>query len=148
MVVNRFKMDPLLRSRVIILAQEEKFFNYNSEGNLTSDYSGSDRDCLINAEKLRPENQEKVKTLFNVSWRFLDFHWFSKMRNVQVLHLGMWQSLTEHHHIEVENTDFLTGLKNMESLRLLSLLGISGIKELPNSITKLRNLRILDLRAC
>ncbi|KAK1581690.1 hypothetical protein Q3G72_008120 [Acer saccharum] len=35
----------------------------------------------------------------------------------------------------------------MESLRLLSLQGISGIEELPNSIMKLINLRILDLKA-
>ena len=85
------------------LARRKQKYNYFPT--IISDYSGSDRACLINTEKLRPENQEKVKTLFNVSWRFLDFtfDWFSKMRNVQVLHLGMWQSLTEHHHIEVEN---------------------------------------------
>ncbi|KAL5783651.1 hypothetical protein ACOSP7_008680 [Xanthoceras sorbifolium] len=150
-VVNRFKMDPFSRSQVIMLAREKKFFNYDvSSEKLTSKYSGSDRACLINAEKLESENQEKIKSLFNVNRRLLDFtfDWFSKMRNVQVLCLGMWQSSVEHHHIEVENSEFLKGLRNMESLTFLSLQGISGIQELPNSISNLRNLRILDLRAC
>ncbi|TXG65540.1 hypothetical protein EZV62_006815 [Acer yangbiense] len=150
-VVNRFKMDPILRSLVILLARESKFFDYDSSGELTCKYSGSERACLIDSEKLESENQEKIKTLFNVSRRFLDFtfDWFPKMRNVQVLCLGMWWSSGEdHHHIEVKNTEFLKGLKSMESLRLLSFHGISGIQGLPVSISKLRNLRILDLKAC
>ncbi|KAK3200291.1 hypothetical protein Dsin_023706 [Dipteronia sinensis] len=150
-VVNRFKMDPNLRSLVILLAREGKFFDYDSSGELTCKYSGSEKACLINTEKLESENQDKIKTLFNVNQRFLDFtfDWFSKMKNVRVLCLGMWWSSGEsHHHIEVKNTEFLKGLKSMESLRLLSFHGISGIQGLPGSISKLRNLRILDLKAC
>lgn len=52
------------------------------------------------------------------------------------------------HHIEVDSTEFLKGLRNMSSLKLLSLQGISWINELTDSIKGLTDLRILDLRAC
>ncbi|XP_023913132.1 disease resistance RPP13-like protein 4 [Quercus suber] len=79
------------------------------------------------------------------------------MKNVNVLYLGRWQISVQHHneeqssgqhHIEVQSTEFLKGLKSMKCLRLLSLQGISRINKLPDSIRELTNLSILDLKAC
>ncbi|KAI9187381.1 hypothetical protein LWI28_027461 [Acer negundo] len=149
MVGNKFKMHPHVRSAMIVLALEGKTsFDSRSDGNKFSWFD--DRGYLINSGPLEVENQGKIKTLFNVSQGFLDFslEWFSKMRNAEVLYLGMWQSSAEKQHIEVVGTDFLKGLKYMKNLRFLSFQGISGIQELPSSISYLKNLRILDLRAC
>ena len=123
-------------------------------------------------------DQEKLQTIFNINEHFPDrrfesfakmknvniVEWFSRMKNVNVLYLGSWKSSDQHNiekensdqvrkvslenHIEVENIEFLEGLKHMKCLRLLSLQGISRINELPDSIGKLINLRILDLKAC
>ena len=46
----------------------------------------------------------------------------------------------------VDETDFLKKLRGQ--VTYLSLRGISGIEELPESTGKLENLIILDLRAC
>ncbi|PON33622.1 LRR domain containing protein [Trema orientale] len=73
--------------------------------------------------------------------------WLSKMKALKVLYLGTWRASGKH-HIEVDSTEFLKGLKSMSSLRLLSLQGISRINELTDSIKGLINLKILDLRAC
>ncbi|TXG67097.1 hypothetical protein EZV62_008372 [Acer yangbiense] len=148
-VINSFKMHPHVRSVMIVLALEGKTsFDSTSDGNKFSWFD--DRGYLINSGPLEVENQENIKTLFNVSQGFLDFslEWFSKMRNAKILYLGMWQSSAEKQHIEVVGTEFLKGLKNMENLRFLSFQGISGIQELPSSISNLSSLRILDLRAC
>ncbi|KAJ4720903.1 Disease resistance RPP13-like protein 4 [Melia azedarach] len=121
---------------------------------------GCNRACLVYAkegsiqerlEKVNgPNLNHEIRTLFNVSEKFPDFksEWFAKMKSIRVLYLGRWRSSDEHAHIEVENTDYLKGLNNMSDLRLLSLQGISGIQELPSSISSLTSLRVLDLRAC
>ncbi|MBA0735977.1 hypothetical protein Gogos_019775 [Gossypium gossypioides] len=92
---------------------------------------------------------ENLQTLFNVSKQFpeLPEELFPKMKNIDVLYLGRWERTAER-HMEVEEVDFLKGLKNMNKLRFFSLHGISGIKKLPDSIGMLQNLRILDLKAC
>ncbi|KAA8515409.1 hypothetical protein F0562_018980 [Nyssa sinensis] len=69
------------------------------------------------------------------------------MKHVNVLYLGRCQSSAKH-HIEVGETKFLEGLKDMKHLEFLSLYGISQITKLSDSISKLANLKILDLRAC
>uniref|UniRef100_A0A803KTD2 Disease resistance R13L4/SHOC-2-like LRR domain-containing protein n=1 Tax=Chenopodium quinoa TaxID=63459 RepID=A0A803KTD2_CHEQI len=73
--------------------------------------------------------------------------WLNKMKNVKVLHLGSWVRDPKN-YIVVEDIETLKGLKNMGQLTCLSLQGISGIVELPESVYKLDNLKILDLRAC
>ncbi|KAL5551412.1 hypothetical protein UlMin_001588 [Ulmus minor] len=103
----------------------------------------------------------KVETIFNFNEPFPDLRmesfakkkeadvaeWLSKMEKLKVLHLGRWQASVKH-HVEVEKTDFLEGLKKMGNLRLLSLQGVSRIDELTRSIKGLTNLKILDLKAC
>ncbi|XP_021292143.1 disease resistance RPP13-like protein 4 [Herrania umbratica] len=167
-----YKMHPIVRSLLIRLAKEANFFDYDSKGNPKMDSSASQKACLIksegpywssknssqtvekqqqqtNSKKQQLTNPEKQLTLFNISKQYLDFplELFSKMTRISVLYLGRWESIRKH-HIEVESTKFLEGLKNMKRLRLLSLQGISRITMLEGSLCELINLRILDLRAC
>ena len=170
LVADRFKMQPRVRCVVIMLAQDAGLFDYDFNGNPTANSSLCSRLFLLKAEDGSLEqilssspnfDPENLQTLFNFNEPFPDWRlesllkvnndnivdWFSKMKNVNVLYLGRWQSSGEH-HIEVESIDFLKGLMNMKYLRLLSLQGISKINELPKSLCKLTNLRILDLKAC
>ncbi|XVF52270.1 hypothetical protein PTKIN_Ptkin05aG0005700 [Pterospermum kingtungense] len=104
----------------------------------------------IKKEEQRLKDLGRLQTLFNVSKLILDFpvKLFSKMRNIGVLSLGRWES-TAKFRMEVKNTAYLKGLENFfKKLRFFSLQGISGILVLPDSLCKLTNLRILDLRAC
>ncbi|XP_021726027.1 disease resistance RPP13-like protein 4 [Chenopodium quinoa] len=73
--------------------------------------------------------------------------WVNKKKNVKVLHLGSWDHNPKR-YILVEDIEVLKGLRNMGHLTCLSLQGISGIVELPESVYKLDSLKILDLRAC
>ncbi|KAK9267759.1 hypothetical protein L1049_010193 [Liquidambar formosana] len=161
LVPDSFKMQSFIRSAIIMFAQEAGFFDFDRKGNPTANFLPSCRACLseegssLQLSAKSDLNQEQLHTLFNVGEPYLNFtlDWFSKMKNVNVLQLGRWQSLAKRrievkHHIEVENTEFLKGLRNMKHLKFFSLQGISRIMELPDSICRLTNLRILDLRAC
>ncbi|KAK4591980.1 hypothetical protein RGQ29_016450 [Quercus rubra] len=190
-VANRYKMQPLVHCVVFMLAQEAGFFDCQFSGIPTVNSSQCNRAFLVKDEdgtmekvlKSSPSlDQEKLQTIFNINEHFPDrrfesfakmknvniVEWFSRMKNVDVLYLGSWETSDPHNikmqssdqdgnivwkvslenDIEVENIEFLEGLKNMKCLRLLSLQGISRINKLPNSIGKLINLRILDLKAC
>ncbi|XP_030528898.1 disease resistance RPP13-like protein 4 [Rhodamnia argentea] len=155
--VTGFKMDPLVRFAVIAIAEKVGFFGFNAMGVPTEDFSWSYRACLVRTEGessrerlTKKENDlEKLRTIFNVNDPYPDFKldWFSKLKNLNVLYLGSWQDFAKH-HIEVEGTEFLKGLKLMKHLQFLSLQGISRITDLPDSICKLTSLKILDLNAC
>ncbi|XP_059437964.1 disease resistance RPP13-like protein 4 [Corylus avellana] len=166
-VVDSYKMNPFIRSAVIVLAKEAGLFDFEDEKwNPSANFKTSYRACLVNGfsqelAKIGPGpdaketdhpglDLEKLRTIFNVNEPYPDFfklEWFSKLKNVKVLYLGRWQTSAKH-HIEVESVEFLKGLKNMKLLRFFSLQGISRITKLPDSVCKLLNLRILDLRAC
>jgi hypothetical protein len=152
------KMHPSIRYAIILLAKRAGFVSFNSKGNPTAEFSSCRRACLVKTEEgssLRDLTysfhlkQEKIQTLFNVNEPHLNFRleWFSKMKYVRVLQLGRWRASAKQ-LVEVEDTEFLKGLKKMKQLRYFSLRGISRITELPNSICKLSNLRILNLNGC
>ncbi|XP_027064024.2 probable disease resistance protein RF45 [Coffea arabica] len=107
---------------------------------------------------------EDTLTVFNVTEQYLGFKsdWLSKLKTVEVLQLGRWQSSVKH-HMEVENENLvvdlkkkkkveydvsLNGLGTQTSLRYLSLRGVSRLTALPRSVLNLISLEILDLRAC
>ncbi|XP_062007389.1 disease resistance RPP13-like protein 4 [Rosa rugosa] len=101
--------------------------------------------------------KQNLLTVFNVNVEYLDLkqEWLEKLKRVEVLHFGRWQSNPKH-HIEVDQktfdgsqaVSFLNGLGAQKHLKYLSLRGISRISELPASIRSLISLEILDLRAC
>ncbi|KAH7853869.1 hypothetical protein Vadar_007487 [Vaccinium darrowii] len=161
--VNKCHMHPFVRAALITVARRAKFFDFDAEGNL---YPKKDleekpiRDfsswlvCLLAGEETLIESvagrMENVHMLFNVDETVLNFEkpeLFSRMKNINLLCLGRWQT-SQTHHIEVEDTEFLEGLKNMKYLKFLSLQGISLIKDLPTFVSNLTNLTILDIRAC
>ncbi|KAG1347200.1 disease resistance RPP13-like protein 4 [Cocos nucifera] len=150
-VIKYCKLHPWMRWMLIAVARRVQFFDFDSEGNPTSDYSVSRRACLVTRKEGTPDrpNLGELLTLFNVNEHYLKFQksWFSKMTKITVLQLGRWQNLPKH-HIEVENTEFLEELRSFKHLRYLSFQGISRITELPASISENSNIRILDLRAC
>ncbi|XP_058202787.1 disease resistance RPP13-like protein 4 [Rhododendron vialii] len=119
-------------------------------GKHTGNFSSSYRVCLLAGEKLKGEGMDNVHMLFNVDHKILDFEkpeLFAMMKNSNLLCLGRWQT-SQRHHIEVEDTKFLKGLKNMKHLMFLSLQRISQIMDLPTSVSNLMNITILDISAC
>lgn len=154
-----FRLDTLVRFAVIRISEEKEFLCFDEMGVPTEKVSRSFRVCLATKESEEPSRLrlisaegtevDKLQTLFNVNDPYPDFkaEWFSKLRNLLVLHLGSLQDSAEH-HIEVEDTDFLKGLKNIKRLKYLSLQGISRIVEIPSSICSLSSLRVLDLSSC
>ncbi|XP_078150534.1 disease resistance RPP13-like protein 4 [Carex rostrata] len=103
-----------------------------------------------------------MKALLNRNQRYLNSKHISSMQDMRLVILGSWRyTEAEVHngvekteceetklkdHIEVDETDFLK--KMGEKVTYLSLQGISRIEELHESIGKLKNLMILDLKAC
>ena len=152
-------MRPLIRAAIIKLAEENNFVSFDQRGNPTADFSSSNRVCLVKTEEGSSLHnltyvyhylpREEIVTLFNVNEPYLSFRVdsFSKMKNLKVLQLGRWKASAKQ-LVEVEDTEFLKGLKKMKRLRYFSLRGISGITELPNSICKLSHLKILNLSGC
>ncbi|KAL1822488.1 hypothetical protein ACET3Z_009266 [Daucus carota] len=149
--VDNCKMLPFVRWAVIYMAQRAKFFEFDHDGSPIEDYTSCFRACLSGngLDTQKAPDLEKLHMLLNVNEAILELkpEWLLKMRNISILCLGRWQAASEH-HIEVEDTKFLQALKNMIHLRYLSLQGISRITELPNSVSCLTKLTMLDLRAC
>uniref|UniRef100_A0A7N2R0N2 Disease resistance R13L4/SHOC-2-like LRR domain-containing protein n=2 Tax=Quercus lobata TaxID=97700 RepID=A0A7N2R0N2_QUELO len=175
--VRSYKMDPLVRSAMIMICKKKKS-DGDSNGNAVEYSALANKAFLVKREEKslvgespsqEGEDQsqildpEKLVTLFNVNEHSPDtqlnilakkkskdvkvVHWLSKMKSFQVLYLGRWQK-SAGYHIEVKDTAFLKGLKSMGELKFLSLQGISRIKELPRSIGMLKKLVVLDLKDC
>jgi hypothetical protein len=93
--VKSYKMDPLVRSAVIMLSEEDGedgFFAYDSKGNVVSNPSMSRRACLLKKEEesssseinsFQDSDLEKLVTLFNVneSYPDLELALLAKMKN-------------------------------------------------------------------
>lgn len=78
---------------------------------------------------------------FNSSWFNLD--------KAKVIHLGSWHSSMDYVVVQGNLKDLGSLLlKEYNYLRFLSFQGMSGIDKLPQSIYKLSNLKVLDLKAC
>lgn len=97
---DSFKMNPLIHSSVIVLAEEVGFFDID-EGQLSAKFSRSFRASLVQGSSRKimdslghKENsfgdEGKLQTIFNVNEPYPDFtlEWFSKLRDVKVLYLG------------------------------------------------------------
>ncbi|CAO1944745.1 unnamed protein product [Urochloa humidicola] len=149
--VNQCKLHPWIRRMLITVARQARFFEFDSDGNPTWDFSATHRACLVEEHQLEIDvaSLRNLLTIFNVNERYLQFEksWFLDLRKIAVLQLGRWHNLYRH-HIEVDSTEFLEGLQSSNQLKYLCLRGISRITELPASIGGLSNLRILDLHSC
>ncbi|PHT37160.1 hypothetical protein CQW23_24860 [Capsicum baccatum] len=144
------------------------------QGNPVREHSSSLRSCLVprkdnkldyEAESSHGKNNSNSRTtsslksgnskpimahvVFNLNDVFLQLkrEWFTETKHVNILYLGRWES-TSQKHIEVEKSKDLEGLANLKYVKFLSLQGISGITGIPEPISKLWNLSVLDLRAC
>ncbi|XP_078161873.1 uncharacterized protein LOC144557207 [Carex rostrata] len=101
-------------------------------------------------------SQQGKSGLLNLDQRYLNsknIMDISSKNQLLAVQLGSWRYTkievhngVEEEHIEVDQTNFLKKLG--ETVTYLSLRGISRIEELHESIGKLENLIILDLRSC
>lgn len=97
----------------------------------------------------------ELLTVFNLTEQYLQQgDWLSKLKNVRVLQLGRWEHNVKH-HIEAFNPEtkknedvYLNGSSTQESLKYLSLRGVSRMTSLPPAVAKLSSLEILDLSDC
>ncbi|KAF8109029.1 hypothetical protein N665_0104s0335 [Sinapis alba] len=170
---NSYKMTPFVHSSVVLISKEIKLFDIYHKGKKPRmDKSELNKVCLVEGSSSQPEAKATkmpgvnfIETVFNVSERFPDFafKWFSEdqptakkkfgpmskpvFKLLKVFYLGRWER-TAKRHIEVENPELMRHLKHMTKLRLLSFQGISRIERLDDAVCKLRELIILDLRAC
>ncbi|KAL6280520.1 hypothetical protein ACE6H2_017401 [Prunus campanulata] len=106
-------LDPSIRSAVIKLAKRAGFFSFDSNGNPTEDFTCSRRACLVKTEEGSSVRempyrlkQENVQSIINVNEPNL----------VADLQLGRWESSAKHLN-QVEDSEFLKGLKNMRQPR-------------------------------
>lgn len=125
-------MRPLVRSVLNFVAQRIGFNPIYTLGPDSQTLGPGESRCLLNTGES-----------IIVGWPEL----FSKMKQLEILYLGRWQSLASH-HIELYDTKILDELKYMNQLRFLSLRGMSMITRLPWFISKLTSMNILDLKAC
>ncbi|XP_051128439.1 uncharacterized protein LOC127249584 [Andrographis paniculata] len=169
--VKECQMHPFHRSALAILAERAKFFNFDTNGEPTQNFQEVFQACLVgdgiisyddletvyNSKIKQPKNDdldkvlkrilEKVHLVFNVREAKLEIKgdWFSMMKNVNFIHLGNWRATD---HVEVESTEFLEKVGNMDYLKFLSLQGVANVIFLPASISKFASLEFLDLRGC
>ncbi|KAK3409060.1 hypothetical protein EUGRSUZ_J01169 [Eucalyptus grandis] len=167
-LMNRCKMNPLIRYMLMLVAEAAGFFYFPSKNEMSPENEMSPgletlQKCSLSSSHLRllegaaddPQDKhlaknEDVRTVFNVNQQYLSLqhHSLSDMKKLVVLQLGRWQH-SPMYHIEVDNQKFLDELGvHHKHLKFLSLRGISRITSLPDSIVQLVNLEILDLRAC
>ncbi|CAN6909721.1 unnamed protein product [Brassica oleracea] len=170
---NSYKMTPFVHSSVVLISTEIKLFDIYRKGEKpTMHKSDLNKVCLVEGSSSQQEAKATkmpdvnlIETVFNVSERFPDFafKWFSEdqpsakkkfgpmsktvFKSLKVFYLGRWER-TAKRHIEVENPELMRHLKHMTKLKLLSFQGISRIERLDDAVCKLRELIILDLRAC
>ncbi|KAL6880520.1 hypothetical protein ACP4OV_012085 [Aristida adscensionis] len=100
----------------------------------------------------------EVRAIYNISQKYVQLGegWFAGKKELRALQLGQWRQFgprqqmadPSQSHIEVTGTEHLADLEECTNLRYISFRGISRIRSLPNSIGKLRELVVLDLRAC
>ncbi|KAH0723599.1 hypothetical protein KY285_006142 [Solanum tuberosum] len=160
---HSYKLHPLVHAAVPILAEKDNFIDSDDP---MRGHTRFLRSCLVSRKDKKSESHGKNKSnsntpsksdnskpmahvVFNLNETFLRLkhEWLIEMKHVNILYLGRWDS-TSKKHIEVEETKDLEGLANLKYVKFLSLQGISGITEIPESISKLWNLNVLDLRAC
>ncbi|XP_076893751.1 uncharacterized protein LOC143545824 [Bidens hawaiensis] len=106
--------------------------------------------CLVGSGLSKGIPWENLHMLFNVNDIILEFktEWFLRMKNINILFIGRWHSSAAH-HIEIDQEfEFEKSLDQMNHVRFFCLKGVSSIPKLPDSISKLKSLVILDLRAC
>ncbi|XP_062007402.1 disease resistance RPP13-like protein 4 [Rosa rugosa] len=163
LLVKNCIVHPWIRRMLISLAREAKLFDFDPKWPMmpSDSISTCRRSCLVSkVDKSITQGDDQLKnllTVFNVNVQYLDLkqEWLDKLKRVEVLHFGRWQSSPKY-HIEVDQktfdgsqaVSFLNGLGAQKHLKYLSLRGISRISELPASIRSLISLEILDLRAC
>ncbi|PHT37151.1 hypothetical protein CQW23_24851 [Capsicum baccatum] len=169
---HSYKLQPLAYTAVTMLAEREKFIDFDEQGNPMREYSRSLRSCLVSQKDNKLENEAEsshgrnynsnsrttsssksgnskpimAHVVYNLNDVFLQLkrEWFTEMKHVNILYLGRWESTSEK-HIELEEPKDLEGLAN---LNVLDLRACHSLEVIPQGIGSLHNLTHLDLLEC
>ncbi|KAJ9187529.1 hypothetical protein P3X46_002974 [Hevea brasiliensis] len=137
------RMHDMVRELTIKIAEEESFGKFDEQSRqipiANSRWLGIT--SKMHSKSLRNSTKLRALLLMPSSEVVLDrrIGWFSSLRVLDF-------SLGKLDNISVE--DFLVWICSLKRLAYLNLSGVSGIKELPSSIRKLRNLQLLILCGC
>ncbi|XP_078167864.1 disease resistance RPP13-like protein 4 [Carex rostrata] len=146
-VINRCTINPTVHKWLLSPNMSNVIFSFDQSEHSSSPFFGE---------------WFKERVHINLDKKYLNVDNVPINKELQVVHLGSWRyteakadnnanetgpkKTMSIDHIEIENPDVLKKLS--EKTTYLSLRGISGIEEIPESIGKLENLIILDLRSC
>ncbi|KAB8085255.1 hypothetical protein EE612_008028 [Oryza sativa] len=159
--VHYCKIPPIVSNFLVKTAHRMGFYQFDGEGKPMEDFDSerSRRACLwerqiggrgddVN-ELYGPSSCKDLLTLYNFNRQYvnMDKTWLSKQAEMSTLQLGQWKP-SWRHRIEIVSPETLEAATMCESLKYLSLRGISLIEYIPDSIGNLQNLVVMDLSAC
>ncbi|KAL6654349.1 hypothetical protein ACP70R_007814 [Stipagrostis hirtigluma subsp. patula] len=154
---HRCTVRPWMRDLLLSVARRNGFLELNA-----GDHASARRACLRGGggrKAMQSGFSAAVRAIYNIGQKYveLDDRWFvGGKKDLRVLQLGQWREFTAGEqiadpmdsHIEVSGVERLRDMDSCKNLRYVSFRGISGIESLPDAIGKLRELVVLDLRAC
>ncbi|CAD6252947.1 unnamed protein product [Miscanthus lutarioriparius] len=150
--VHRCTVRPWMRDLLLSVARRNGFLELNA-----GDVEFARRACL-RGDKQAAGFSAAVRAIYNIGQKYVELNerWFAGKKDLRVLQLGQWREFSTAQqiaspmdsHIEVSGVERFRDMESCKNLRYVSFRGILRIKSLPSSIGKLRQLQVLDLRAC
>jgi hypothetical protein len=156
--VHRCTVRPWMRDLLASLAKRNAFLEVDAGDGFAS----ARRACLTSEGGIRarpPGFSAAARAIYNVGQRYveLDERWLARKKDLRVLQLGQWREFSTHEqianpmasHVEISGGGSrFRDLESCRNLRYVSFRGMSRVESLPDSIGKLHELVVLDLRAC
>uniref|UniRef100_A0A0D9XI14 Disease resistance R13L4/SHOC-2-like LRR domain-containing protein n=1 Tax=Leersia perrieri TaxID=77586 RepID=A0A0D9XI14_9ORYZ len=176
--VHYCRVNPSIRQQVVDAARSDGFLEFDDEGSSNPMLStrrlclrdnercreavgvrrsGTDTSGRRRWRWRRRRNDDdngKFVTIYNINQQYVgleSINWSATtVRSLEILQIGRWRTTVEPHHVELAGGDdiLLRRVFMCKNLKYLSLRGVSFVEALPESISNLCQLVVLDLRAC